>query len=67
MVDPGNPWRWVSVDGTATVTEDGADAQIDDLSFKYLGKESYPWRSPEQTRVTVRLAVEHIDSVGLDG
>ena len=66
MVDPGSPWRWVSEDGAATVTEDGADAQIDDLAFKYLGKESYPFRKPDQTRVTVRLAIEHVDSVGLD-
>ena len=66
VVDPGNPWRWVSVDGTATVTEDGADAQIDALAFKYLGKESYPWRRADQTRVTVAIAVERVDSVGLD-
>ena len=56
----------VSVDGTATVTEDGADAQIDALAFKYLGKESYPWRRADQTRVSVSIAVERVDSVGLD-
>ncbi len=67
MVDPGDPWKWVSVDGTATLTEDGADQQIDDLAFKYLGKETYPFRSADETRVTAKIAVENVDSAGFDG
>ena len=67
MVDPGNPWHWVSLDGTATLTEDGADEQIDVLSKKYLGKDAYPWRKPGQVRVTVNIVVERVDSTGFDG
>ena len=67
VVDPGDPWHWVSVDGTATMTEEGADAQIDALAKKYLGKDSYPFRDPAETRVTVKLAIENVDSTGFDG
>jgi PPOX class probable F420-dependent enzyme len=66
VVDPGNPWHWVSISGTGTITEEGADAQIDALSKKYLGKDSYPWRDPAETRITVRVAVEKVDSTGFD-
>ena len=67
VVDPGNAWHWVSVDGTATLTEDGADAQIDALAKKYLDKDSYPFRNPAETRVTVKLAIENVDATGFDG
>ena len=67
VVDPGNPWHWVSVDGTATLTEEGADDQIDALAKKYLDKDSYPFRDPAETRVTVKLAIENVDSTGFDG
>ena len=46
VVDPGDPYRWLSVSGTAELTEEGADAQIDKLASKYLGRDRYPGRSP---------------------
>ena len=67
MVDPDNPFRWVAVSGTAELTEEGADAQIDKLAKKYLGKDEYPWRKPEEQRVKVRITPEHITSSGFDG
>jgi PPOX class probable F420-dependent enzyme len=51
MVDPNNAFRWVAVSGSIEMTEEGADAQIDKLAKKYLGKDEYPWRNPEETRV----------------
>jgi hypothetical protein len=35
------------------IVGDEADAQIDDLSEKYLGQRPYPWRRPGQERVKV--------------
>ena len=66
VVDPQNSYRWVSVSGRAELTLDGADAQIDKLAKKYLGKDEYPWRSPDEQRVTVRITPEKVDSYGLD-
>jgi PPOX class probable F420-dependent enzyme len=67
VVDPNDSYKWVAVDGAAELTTDGADAQIDKLAKKYLGKDEYPWRSPEEERVTVRITPEHITASGFDG
>jgi PPOX class probable F420-dependent enzyme len=67
MVDPNNAFKWVAVSGPAELTEEGADAQIDKLAKKYLGKDEYPWRNPEEQRVKVRITPEHITASGLDG
>jgi PPOX class probable F420-dependent enzyme len=66
MVDPNDSYRWVAVSGPAELTEEGADAQIDKLAKKYLGKDEYPWRNPEETRVKVLIEPEKIDASGFD-
>ena len=66
VVDPENAYRWVSVTGTAELVDEGADEQIDKLSKKYLGKDEYPWRSPDERRVTVRIRPEKVEATGLD-
>jgi hypothetical protein len=57
----GNPFEFVSV--TAKVvgdTHDGADAGIDALAKKYLDADSYPGRTPTETRVQFTLAPERV-------
>ena len=66
VVDPNNTYKWVAVSGPAEVTESGADAQIDKLAKKYLGKDEYPGRNSEETRLKVRITPEHVTAVGLD-
>lgn len=66
VVDPADPYRWISIDGTATLVDEGANDQIDRLAKKYVGLESYPWHKPEETRVSVRIAPTRIESRGLD-
>jgi PPOX class probable F420-dependent enzyme len=66
MVDPNNTFKWVAVSGPAELTEEGADAQIDKLAKKYLGKDEYPWRNPEETRVKVLIKPEKVDASGFD-
>lgn len=66
MVDPTNSYRWVAVSGPAELTEEGADDQIDKLAKKYLGKDEYPWRNPEETRVKVLIEPEKVDASGFD-
>ena len=67
VVDPDNPYRWLSVSGTAELTENGADSQIDKLAKKYLGRDRYPGRSPQERRVSVRIRPEKVDASGFDG
>ena len=66
MLDPNDPFKWVAVSGHAELTEEGADRQIDKLAKKYLGKDEYPFRNPEETRVKVLIEPEKVDSSGFD-
>jgi len=66
VLDPADPYRWLSVSGTATLVDEGADDHIDRLAKKYIGADTYPFRQPGERRVTVRIAVEKIDSRGID-
>jgi PPOX class probable F420-dependent enzyme len=66
VVDPGDEYRWISISGTATLTEEGANDQIDRLAKKYKGFDSYPWHKSEETRVSVRIDPTWIESRGID-
>ena len=66
VVDPQDQYRWLAISGRAELTTEGADDQIDRLAKKYLDADSYPWRKPEEQRLTVRIRPEHVDSYGLD-
>lgn len=51
--DPDDPYSYVELRGTVTLTEEGGDALIDELSRAYEDK---PWaHRPGQTRVVVRF------------
>lgn len=65
VVDPTDPYRWIAVNGTATLVDEGADDQIDRLARKYIGKDSYPFRAPDEQRVTVRIDPQRVESRGL--
>jgi hypothetical protein len=54
------------VSGNAELTTEGADAQIDKLAKKYLGQDEYPWRNPEEQRITVRIHPDKVDTTGFD-
>jgi PPOX class probable F420-dependent enzyme len=66
VVDPADAYRWLAVTGTASLVDEGADAHIDRLAKKYLGVDEYPNRTPEERRVTVRIAADRIQARGLD-
>jgi PPOX class probable F420-dependent enzyme len=66
VVDPENTYRWVSVSGHAELTTDGADDQIDKLAKKYLGEDKYPWRSPEEQRISVKIRPDRVDATGFE-
>ena len=66
VIDPKNTYQWVSVSGRAELTKDGADDQIDQLAKKYLGEDTYPWRSPDEERIKVKVTPEQVDSAGFD-
>ena len=67
VVDPTNAWRIGMVRGRVVeVTTDGADELIDQLAKKYLNVETYPFRRPEEVRVTLKILPDKINEIGLE-
>jgi PPOX class probable F420-dependent enzyme len=64
VVDPQDPYRWISVSGPAEMTEEGAEEHIHKLSWKYFGR---AYDLPEgQQRLLVRVKPERVTAYGLD-
>ena len=65
IIDPDNAYRYLAVQGEVTeITEQGADAHIDLLAKKYLGKEKYPFRQPGEVRVIYKIRPEKLSTAG---
>jgi PPOX class probable F420-dependent enzyme len=64
MLDPDNPYKYLEVRGrVAERSHNGADQHIDAMAKKYLGKEKYPFRRPNEVRVIYRIEPEHVTSM----
>jgi PPOX class probable F420-dependent enzyme len=56
IMDPDNPYRYIQARGKVTrMTDEGADAHIDSLAKKYLGKDKYPFAQPGEVRVMYEI------------
>ena len=65
VMDPDNPYRYVEVRGrVGEITQDGADAHIDKMAKKYLGKDKYPFGQPGEQRVIYKIKIEKTHGVG---
>ncbi|MDB4968509.1 MAG: class F420-dependent oxidoreductase [Myxococcales bacterium] len=65
IIDPENPYRHLAIRGRIVkVTEEGADAHIDSLAKKYLNKDSYPFRRPEEVRVIYEIQPTSVSAMG---
>ena len=65
VTDPENPYRTLMVRGKVVeVREDGADAHIDAMAKKYLGKDTYPFRGPGEVRVMYTIEPEVVSAWG---
>lgn len=68
VVDKDNPWRYVLVRGTIDERRhEGADAHIDALAKKYMGKDTYPFHRADEQRVTLRIKPHHVIELGTEG
>jgi PPOX class probable F420-dependent enzyme len=61
VLDADNPYLYLQVRGGAEFVEDGADAHIDKMAMKYLGKDEYPFRKPDEERIIVRITADAVD------
>jgi len=63
--DPDNAYRYMAIQGEVTeISESGADAHIDALAKKYLGKDRYPHRAPGEVRVIYKIRPEKVSTMG---
>jgi len=61
IFDHQNPYHMVSIRGKVTdITTEGADAHIDKLAKKYFGLDKYPYRTPDEKRIIVKIKPEKI-------
>ncbi|WP_326823230.1 PPOX class F420-dependent oxidoreductase [Streptosporangium sp. NBC_01639] len=60
VLDPKDAFHLVSVSGVAELELEGADTVIDRLAHKYLGVDSYPYRQPDEQRITVRVRPDQV-------
>ena len=62
MVDPDNPYRFVSVQGEVDeLTEEGAVEHINELARRYMGVEEYPDLDEEASpRVILRIRPDDV-------
>ena len=65
VLDPDDPYRYVSVRGEAELTEEGAVDHIDKLARQYMGVDEYPHHGEESgPRVIVRVPAENVATSG---
>ena len=65
ILDPDNAYRYMQIRGRVVrVTEEGADAHIDALAKKYLGKDHYPFRQPGERRVMFEIEPDAVQTMG---
>ena len=61
IVDQNNPYNMVTIRGKVTEqTSKGADEHIDKLAKRYLGVDKYPFRSPTEKRVIIKVTPENV-------
>jgi PPOX class probable F420-dependent enzyme len=61
VADQNNMYDKIVIRGRVkSQTLEGADAHIDKLAKKYIGKDSYPWRQPGEKRIILRIEPTHV-------
>ena len=60
LIGPDDPYSYLEVRATATVTEEGGRELIDDLAEKYRGVRPYPWDKPGNVRLVIRVPPERV-------
>ena len=59
ILDPDDPYRYISVRGNAELIDHGAVTHIDKLATKYMGVETYPHHGDESgQRVIIKIPTD---------
>ena len=67
IFDRQNPYAQATVRGKIVdILAEGADAHIDKLAKRYLGKDTYPFRRPGEQRLILKIEPERIVAQGVE-
>lgn len=59
--DNSNPYEMITIRGTVKeITDKNADEHIDKLAKRYLGLDKYPFRSPTEKRIILKILPEKV-------
>lgn len=65
ILDPDNAYRYIQIRGRVRrATEQGAEAHIDSLARKYLGKDKYPFARPGEVRIMYEIEPGSVQTMG---
>jgi len=65
ITDPDNGYRMLAIRGRVVdIITEGADAHIDKMAKKYMGKDSYPFRQPSEVRVIYKIEPTSANTMG---
>ena len=60
-----NPYEYIEIRGKVVeITAEGGFEGIDRLAKKYMGADKYPFNKPEDVRVILKIAPEHVAPAG---
>lgn len=59
VMDQQNPYRFVAIRGTVTMSEETGVDDINALAHKYIGRD-YPWLQSGERRVTFVVEPDHV-------
>jgi PPOX class probable F420-dependent enzyme len=60
-----NPYEYIEIRGKVVeITAEGGFEGIDRLAKKYMGVDKYPFNKPEDVRVVIKIAPEHVAPAG---
>ena len=61
IVDHNNPYNMVTIRGKVKEQiSEGADEHIDKLAKRYLGFDKYPYRTPTEKRIIIKVTPENV-------
>jgi PPOX class probable F420-dependent enzyme len=65
IADRNNPYNMVTIRGEVIeqITGVPAEEHIDKLAKKYIGKDKYPYRSPGEERIILKIKPERISHI----
>jgi len=60
ITDPENAYRFIAVRGEVVEITDNTDDHINSLAKKYINQDKYPYKQPNEVRVTYKIRPDHV-------